>query len=195
MLSENSLYQKLCNFDNEKTIVNDFKEYNNSAKVALLINKNLSKMDESEKRYLLLKLLDEKRVMCELIKYELRHLNLGKVISNFIEFTDFMEKSLSRYHMYAGGFLCEDTEWTKHDHTSNKYPLLKNEVIFENSVKRYNRNDCEINNYIDDLMSFFKIHKDENLNLSFRLIESSNEIYWMCFKLTDKHKRKNMMDK
>lgn len=179
-------YQRLAKFDQQKSIIYDFKNKKNKKQIAEYIYKNIDHMDEIERKMLLMNLLDDKKIKSELLKYELRNLNLNKKISNFNYFIKFVRNTLKRYHMNAGGYLCEDTEWSEHNYTSTKYPLKRNEVIFENSIKRIDRNDFETTTFINDLLHFFKRHRDKNIIVLYKLIEYTDEIYWMIFKIIDK---------
>lgn len=173
-------YQLSHQFDNEKTVVRNFIIDEEKAQY---LYKNINIMDEVERRKYLINLLDDSYVLSELYRYELKCLNLDKRIADLNELANFMETSLRRYHMKAGGHLCEDTVWTKHDKTSNKYPLKENEIVFENSIKYINRNDSRICEFITDLLHFFNIHMSDNLSISYRMIECSDMIYWMVFKI------------
>lgn len=175
-------YRKYLAFDNQKSIVNDFK-IDNNVDISNYIYKNIDKMDDVERRMLLARVLDNEKIRSELLKYELRYLHLGIKIDTFDELIIFMRKSFKRYHMKVGGHLCEDTEWSEHDHTSIKYPLKRNEYIFDNSIKRVNRCDSQINKYITDLLHFFNNHISKKLYITYRSIEYTDEIYWMVFKI------------
>lgn len=182
-------YHKLHKLDQQRSIICDFKNNKNKYQIAQYINKNIEHMDEVERKILLMNLLDDKRIKSDLLKYELRYLNLNKKISDFDNFVNFVRDTLKRYHMSAGGYLCEDTEWNEHDHTSTKYPLKSNEVIFENSIKGIDRYDFQITTFISDLLHFLDIHRDKNMSVSYRLIEYTDEIFWMIFKIIDKSKK------
>jgi hypothetical protein len=188
-LDEVSKFRNLQKFDSQKCLIDDFApsiESNSRGRIAKFIHQNIHLMDDVEKRRLLTKLLDDKKVSSDLMKYELRYLNLGRRISDFNEFIKFVREALSRYHMKAGGYLCEDTEWSEHSSSSSKYPLKPNEVIFENSIKKTNRFDLEVTTFIYDLLNFFYKHKVKGIQVSYRLIEYTDQIYLMVFKITDR---------
>lgn len=183
-------YQVLCRFDQTRTFVDDFRKVEGQEKIADYIHKNIDRMDDVEKRHLLARLLDDRRVGMELSRFELRYRDTGERISDLPTYISFIDKTFARYHLTAGGHLCEDTDWTKYDTTSTKYPLKPNEVIFENSIKRVNRNDTHVIAYIRDLLRFFRRHRVKPVRISFRLLEATDEIYWMIFKVTDRTKSK-----
>lgn len=180
-------YQKLHRLDHQKSQITDFKDNQPKKQIAQYINKNIDKMDDVERKSLLITLMDDKKIKCELLKYELRYLDMDFKISDFNKFINFVRNTLKKYHMKAGGFLCEDNEWSEHDHKSEKYPLKSNELIFDNSIKRVNRYDFQITVYISDLLYFINRHIDDNLKISYRLIEYTDEIYWMVLKLCNKN--------
>jgi len=188
-LAELNNYKKLHRLDQQKSLIRDFKYDKNNSQMAYFIHKNVDDMDEVESKILLTKLLDNKKIKAELLKYELRYLNMNFKIKDFDDFVNFVRITLNRYHMKAGGYLCEDTEWGQHDHTSKKYPLKEGEYIFDNSIKRINRYDFQITTFISDLLHFLTIHKSKKLGLSYRLIEYTDDICWMVFKISDKSKR------
>lgn len=182
-----SNFLKLNKLDQQTSNINDFKNLHNKQDTAQYINKNINKMDDIEKKNLLLTLLDDKKVSSELLKYELKYLDLDKKISDLNEFTTFVRNSLERYHMKAGGYLCEDTEWSEFYPNSDpaKYPLKQGEVLFENSIKRVNRYDIQIVNYITDLLNFFNRHSSDTLYISYKQIASTDGIYWMVIKIVN----------
>lgn len=185
-------YKILCKLDHQKTLVPDYvdypKEKTRSTDKAMFIYKNIEKMDLIERQKTLFSLLSEQRITVDLMKYELRYLNTGLSINNFEEYIIFMIDTFRRYHMKAGGFICEDTEWTLYRHGSGKYPLKENEAIFENSIKMVHRYDFNIAKYIMDLINFFKRHKGPSLNISYRLLDTTDDIYWMIFKISSHNK-------
>ncbi|AYV84265.1 MAG: hypothetical protein Hyperionvirus20_43 [Hyperionvirus sp.] len=177
-------YKNLCKLDHQRSEVFDFsREKTHDSEKAMFIYKNIEKMDIIERQKMLFNLLSEKRITGDLMKYELKYLTLGIVIDNFDEFANFVAEILKRYHMKAGGFVCEDTEWTLHRNGSGKYPLKENEVIFENSLKRVHQYDSNIGAYIDDLIVFFRRHATPTLSVSYRLLDTTDDIYWMIFKI------------
>lgn len=183
-------FLRLNKLDNQKNIVNDFKNNTNNQNTAYYINKNLDKLDDNEKGHLLITLLDNKKISLELLKFELKYLTLDKKISDFQEFIDFTRESLIRYHIISGN-LCEDNEWTEFYPNSTKYSLKKGEMLFENSLKRINKYDSQIVNYIDNLLNFFKRHKTDNINIIYRHIAYNDGIYWMVFKIIDNRLKKS----
>lgn len=185
MSSDVNNFKRLNKFDYQRGVIDEFRKTDDSSEIAKFINKNIATMDDIEKGRLLLKLLDDKRILSELLKYELRYLKYDKKISDFHEFVKLVRETLNRYHMRAGGFLCEDTDWSEHNSSSVKYPLSSHEVIFENSIKAINRNDSQISSFIYDLLHFFKEQKPKHISLSFKLLEYTDEIYWMIFKIKE----------
>lgn len=181
-------YANLHKLDNLKNIIYDFKIKSgnnmlNRGDIASYIHKNINKMDDIERKHLLLKLLDNERINSDLLKYELKYLNLGKKITSMNKFVKFVDKMLKRYHT-AGGYHLEDTEWSVHHSTSTKYPLKINEVLFENSIKRVHKYDFHTRVFLNDLRHFFRIHMGKNLMISYKFINYTDEICWIIFKIT-----------
>ena len=183
-------YKNLCKFDNHSMNLQDFKQINRKEQKekAAYISKHIDTMDEREKKNFLVNIISDKKLTSELLKFELRYINKGVVINNIIEFADFVEKMFQRYHMKSSGFLCEDSQWTKHSLGSQKYPLTKNEIIFENSIKRDHIRDETIEIYISDIFNYLDTHRGPNINIAYKLIETTDDIYWMIFKISELNK-------
>ena len=171
------IYSNKIQFDNQISDITEFK--NNNTDTAEYIHHNYHKMDEIERVHLLNKILHDKTVFAYLLKYELRNLNHGKKYRDFFQFIKFVDAAFIRYHMWAGGQLCEDNEWTKYTNSTDKYPLNSNEVIYENSIKKIYRHSLDNKLYIFDLLNFFNLHHAENISVKFKMIPYTDEIYLM----------------
>ena len=173
------IYENRIQFDNQIGDITEFK--NSDATTAQYIHDNYSRMDEIERLQILKRILHEKTVSAYLLKYELQNLDTGIRYTRLPEFVRFMDRALTRYHMWAGGQLCEDTEWTKYTHTSNKYPLGVNEIVYENSTKKIYRHSIDTAEYIADLLRFFDRHHTDDIRVRFKMIAYTDEIYLMIF--------------
>lgn len=186
---EMNKYRESCKQDAEKAMVLDFSR-NNSQEYSLYLHNNFDNMTVEEKKNAYLNILTEKKIFNELLKYELRYLDLNTIINDLPEFSNFMKKYFERYHMKAGGYDFEDSVWTIYDENTVplknydiKYKVKKNEIIFENSIKNCFNHDHNNSKYVNDLKRFFKRHMGPNLKLMVRYIEGLEEINWVIFKL------------
>jgi hypothetical protein len=153
--------------------------------LAEYINKNLDSLGVCEKLSLLKKIINEHNINRQLLKFEMEHLIPDKkeTREEIILLIDIMFK---KYHKRAGGFLFEDDDWNFFDFNSKKYLLNENEIIFDNSLKYYQRHDIETNKFIDNMISLIsKISND--IKIKDRLIiDESNNILWVVIICTFK---------
>jgi hypothetical protein len=174
-------------------------QLNNKTDLAEYLNKNMGTMTNEELKLFLLKCTNTHSIKKRLLKYEL--FNLIPEKKNNISLYDFsyvVFKYLKRYQSKAGGFQIEDKEWTLytndicdiniHDkynniiYNQNKYPLLENEIIFENTILENSINDNETTCFLIKLTHLLnKI--DDTIKVSYKIINSnSDKIYWIILK-------------
>lgn len=180
-LDEINNYMRIHKFECKKMINDDYRTSDPS--MAKYICDNFNKMELKEKSIIQSKLLSEKKINCDLLKYELKYLDLHTNINNLNESIKFIRNALNRYHMVVGGFLFEDIVWSEHDHKSYKYALDDNEYIFENSIKKIHRYDTQMIQFTLDLLNYFKRHINSDLNIICKFIKHSDEILWTIIKI------------
>lgn len=151
--------------------------------IAKYIHKNYDRMDDCEKRLLLQKVLTSNRVNNELLKFELKYYQPTPVNMSLETFGKKAYRLLKRYQGKAGGFYIEDNEWALYDHTSEKYRLRKNKVIFENTIDILDSKDNETIKFIKRLVNKLNYLAD-NIEVSYDIIESNEDslsrIYIEC---------------
>jgi len=150
--------------------------------LATLINNDLIKMSDVEKRRTLMKCLDDQQINNELLKFELKYLKITAKNMTMEEFIKETTAILKRYQSKAGGFLIEDDEWTLHNHKSKKYPLKKNEILFENTLVNIYKNDLETNIFLKRIINLLQ-NLASNFSVCLKFNKSHRDkIYWIIIK-------------
>lgn len=110
-------------------------------------------------------------------------------ITDFNGCITFMENTFKRYPPMIANAQLEDDEWTFHDNSNKqvlKYPLMPNEVIYENSVKSVHKMDLNTKNYLLKMNKYFNNYIDRNkFKIILRIIDWTDNICWVVFKLTN----------
>ena len=182
----NNYIQKCINDETFLASCVSLNETNNDIdqnELANFIRDNLHKMSDTEMINTHKKIISPKQVYNDLLIFELKHIKYNP-IDDFGIFIKFMETNLSRYHTKIMNTYLEDNEWTFHDHTSKKYPLKENEIIYENSLHKSHTDDKVTFNYLTELLNLFIRHisNKDTLKISLKLLKWSDGIYWVVYK-------------
>jgi hypothetical protein len=150
---------------------------------AKLINANVHKMNTEEQKLMLGKLFSPERIRYELLRYELKYYKDEIVINTFDEFLIATKSILDRYQGKAGGLVMEDNDWGMHTSKSEKYALLRDEVVFDNSIKQLNMNDYETLFYLKMLVNRLKCLSNKVI-VKYKLAnDKDNKICWVIIKI------------
>lgn len=170
----------------DSDVITDISANNDTNKndIAISIRENLHIMNDTEMINFHKKILSMTQIRNDLLCFELKNVKLDP-IDDFGGFIEFMEMNLARFHTKIMNTMLEDSEWTFHDHTSKKYPLKENEIIYENSIHKSHINDKITFNYLSELSNFFNRHilDKSKLKVTLKLIKWSDGIFWVIFKL------------
>lgn len=120
----------------------------------------------------------------KLLLFELEHYKETSVTCDLNKFKDKALSILKRYQYKAGGELIEDIDWVIHLDTSDQFNVLKNEILFVNTLPIYD--------YKDDVLYYMELIKnrldDISSNIDVKLKfkkDNSNKIYWIILKCID----------
>lgn len=117
---------------------------------------NFDTMDDSELKKITLKCLNINDCKKILLNYELHTRILTSIDNNnVLTLKEFEKKSINifnRYQNRAGGFALEDRQWRVHTVLSNRYQVIENEILFENSVPLVDEEDRETNIYLKNIV-------------------------------------------
>lgn len=157
---------------------------------------NLNDMSDDYVKELFLKITSSDKLKNELLFFELEHLTPAdnETYDDFDQFNKFVLSSFERYHPRIVNTLLEDHEWTVHTHDKvpRRYPLKHNELIYENTLKREHRSDQLTTKYLEHLLHLFRryinLNGKSNLRVSLRIIETSDDVYWVIFKVSHNQK-------
>lgn len=116
--------------------------------MAQYIKNNFDKMNSDNMKNTLIKIINDKRTKNILLEYELKYLKLQPQNMTLDEFETAAQKILERYQCKAGGFYIEDRIWTVHKIDSTKHDVKENELLFENSVDKYDFDDNDTQKYL-----------------------------------------------
>jgi hypothetical protein len=181
MKNKNQIYYKNIDYlDNyyDKIISDDDK-----INLSNIINKNLHNMDINEKLNILKKIKTEHYINKELLKFEFENY-IPKICQKRKDIIKEMNYILKRYQYIAGGYKLED-EWTFYNFENNKYELYKNEIIFENSISQYYKeNDEEHLIFINKIVEKFrKISDKTKVNFKYIKDKIEKDVYWIIIKV------------
>lgn len=163
-------------------VYNTFKFKTDDNDLALYIHTHLDTMSEQELKMIANKCIHENMLKSLVLKYEMKHWNPEKSKMTLSDFTLCAKKLLFRYQSRAGGFLLEDREWIVHSHTSKKYELKKNEIVFENTLSSDYTFDKEVREYIFDIITLLNKLSD-NIKVSLhKYIADRDSLCWIILK-------------
>lgn len=141
----NNMHLVDTQYDGLKKSDNNLAEY---------IHDNVDNMDEHEMRLFANRCLNYLEVRAILLDYDLKYYKYKQSEEEYTlsEFKKIAQKVFHKYHWKAGGLLIEDSEWTFHDSSSNKYNIKGNEILFENTVPIVDTDDYNTSFYLDKLV-------------------------------------------
>ena len=190
-IKEMKMYNSLHSIDASNCYMSDeerdkryFKKNSlDTQNIAKYIHKNYDRMDEQEKRFLLQKVMTSTKVNNELLKFELKYYQPSPREMTLEEFKKKASRYLRRYQGKAGGFYIEDNDWELYDHTSEKYRLRKNKIVFENTIDIVDSRDNETIKFIKRVVN--KLNRlCDNIDVSYDIIEANEDslsrIYIEC---------------
>lgn len=189
--NEMKLYNKMHEIASLRNYMIDSDEFsvsiNNLSERGLAdyIHNNFSTMEFREKKVLLSKCLSERKIDCELLKYELKyHKNIPEKYMSLRDFEKNAKKVLKRYQWKVGGCYIEDLDWISHKKGS-KYLLGKNQLILENTIDSSDAND---NNFLQFMKKIlYKLNNvSNNINVKLKYnISKKDSLTWILLKCTD----------
>lgn len=142
----------------------------------------IDSLTDDEIRNLFQKCYNTNKMKRELLRWELKYKKIEPrdlTLQEFIKEADFL---IDRYQSKAGGSLLEDRRWILHDGKSEKYPLLENEIIFENSISAIDSYDVGTSKYIKYLVNILD-KLSTQIRVSLKIIESREDsLVWVCIK-------------
>lgn len=175
--------------DMDKLKLSNIEPKMNISDMAQYINKNLYKMDNEEKKYLLHMCLSTYNIHNELLKIEFNNFNPIQETMTLKTFYSKVNKLLTRYQHKVGGYILEDIIWSSYNCNDDKYNLSQNEVVFENSMPAFHipkrgdtlkddilslKNYCEFEETIIYLNKLTKLLNklSTNIKVSMKFIDS-----------------------
>lgn len=146
--------------------------FDDSNNLSSLIFNNLNSMTEEEKKYIMIKCLNNMNIHNELLMYEFQHYMPTQQNISADDFLSSAYKLIHRYHYKLSESLnLEDIKWLVYKHGSAKYKLQKNDYIFENTMSRITNND-DTRIYLRKL-----IKKLENITMNYLIFLKYIEIF------------------
>ena len=170
----------------ELTNGNDKDESNNEELVTYIHN-NFDRMDEVEMGKLLLKCLGVNDIKKNLLAFEFKHYKRKTVPTMTLDhFEKIAFEIINRYQWKAGGYYIEDQEWTVHRPGSSEYDVKKNELLFENTIDKFDLDSEEL----DEFLSTLKEHLNsvaENITTDVRYKNELKKIIRILLWFEDKN--------
>lgn len=155
--------------------------------LASFIHNNYNKMHAEELKSIVTKLMTPNEMKSKLLKFELEHYEEIPKSLTLLQFTKEARTILSRYQHKAGGFILEDDQWTVYTSNSDGHSVLQNEVLFENSLSKYDLLDTvsgETHSYLDLIMKRLNsLSSDIKITKDIRL-EEEYGVAWILIKCT-----------
>lgn len=139
-----------------------------NTELASYLHSNFDTMDEKEMAILLTRCLGINDIKKNLLAFEFKNYKRIPVKHMTLEnFKNIALTIIDRYQWKAGGFKIEDKEWVIHTSESNDYEVKKYELLFENTLDKFDLDDEETDDFIDDLLKHLNSIA-ENINVEFR---------------------------
>lgn len=129
-----NVYNTICQMDMYGNYSHGTQISNNMFDLTDIIARDYNNMTREELKYLLPKCLCDEDMRRIILDYELRNIKVTPTNMCLKKFICEATKVFKRYQFKAGGFALCDSRWKVYDHTSGKYTLCVNEVIFENMI-------------------------------------------------------------
>jgi hypothetical protein len=168
-------------FPEKRALEKDVKKYNNlqdlevmsggsignnlsstqRTRLAGYIHYNYDKMDDAEKKQMVMKLLDEDTVKSFLLTFEFTYYDYKKRDMTLDEFITKATYIFDRYQTRVCGSAIEDTKWIVHRTDSPYFSVRGNEIVFQNTIDNIDINDCSLKKYLNTL-----VHKLNGLSVN-----------------------------
>jgi hypothetical protein len=167
--------RKYNHFQNLDTETN--RESHKNTDIAAYIHDNFHKMDESEMKYIVTKILDIDTIKEMLMTYDFDNYEYETVDMTINEFVSFALNMFKRYHKLCGDYL-EDKDWVVHKCDSKKFDVGKNEVMFLNTVDKIDVDD--VTEYLDKLVE--NLNKGVfNMDVTYEFVVKKKIVYVMIW--------------
>lgn len=150
-------------------------------KLASFIHRNYDKMEMTEKKHLLMRIIPDNEVNHLLLEYEMKHLSVKPRPMSLKDFEKKALKILSRYQSRAGGFSIEDREWGVHHYGSTERELRENELLFDNTICKIDLNNPETDRYLKNLEKLLnRISQDIDVEIRFKSAgKEDRDVIWI----------------
>jgi uncharacterized protein YggL (DUF469 family) len=126
---------------------------------------------------------NEKEYLKMLLAYELRYFRREPKEMTLDEFKDVAFSIFERYQSKAGGKLIEDIDWIVYtaDTDASGRVVMKNELLFENSIPKCDSEDKDTNRYLKLIVKQLRsICNDVSVDLRFKDDHDTTFIWIWC---------------
>ncbi len=179
-----NMYNTICHMDMYGNYSHGNHISNDMVDVSEIIAKDYNNMTQEELKYLLPKCLCDEDMRRIILHYELENIKVIPKKMCLKKFICNATKILKRYQFKAGGFALYDSCWKIYDHTSKKYKLRINEVIFEN-MTRNGVCDTETFEYLKNILRILN-NISTTIRVSFHTISiERDDIQLIIIKCTE----------
>lgn len=126
-------------------------EEKNDQILADFIHDKFDSMKENEIRFTVLKCLSEIQMKKILLDYEFKKYTPTPKKMTKREYINLVKMMFNRYHQKAGGYYFEDNEWLIYDTSTYEFSIKKNELLFLNTINKYDMDNEDTQNYLNNL--------------------------------------------
>jgi hypothetical protein len=129
----------------------------------------------------------EKEYKRKLLAYELQYYREKPCNLTMKQFIIKATTILSRYQSKAGGSMIEDLDWTMlvAENNTDEYSVSKNEIMFENSICRCDKDDSETNQFITLIVEQLNsVATNASVHVTFDDDDNNGLVWinvWCCF--------------
>lgn len=180
----NILYDlnKLSNFGIDNSKITD------DGNIAQMLFQSYNNMTDIELAKILIKTMTNKEIRSQLLRYELKfYEQQHRFELSLDEFKREVFHILNRYHHKAGGFKIDDRIWMCHDHTSKRYKIHSNEIVFENTISSDYIDDSECYKYLQLLIKRLNT-LSTNIRVTFHTHHAPrDQMYYLLIKCSHKY--------
>lgn len=153
-------------------------------KMAEFLNITYDKLSVEEMRGSVVKLMTENEIKSKLLKFELEHFTQSPKDMSLAEFIKEATLLFKRYQSKAGGFSIEDDTWTLYNSESDSRSVLQNEVVFENSVSKYDMFNEDTTSFIDLISNRLNSLSDQIKVTKDAVLKEEDGVLWIHIKCT-----------
>jgi hypothetical protein len=161
---------------------------NKNPDLASKIRCTIDECNNKQLNDMLLEVINEKKIRSILLDYELQNYKVEPIDMTIKEFQIKAVEIFNRYHWKAGGFYIEDRQWTIHNYKSTIHNIRDYELLFENSIDKYDFEDNETQKYLKKILRVLN-SLSNNIIVQYDYRLSKNDgIVWLHYWCIDETK-------